>query len=48
MSKIHKKVIKKDPGNTLSHKGIYLSSSTYMQDEREIPAIVNEKIVIEC
>ena len=25
-----------------SHKGIYLWSSTYMQNMREIPAIVNE------
>ena len=40
--KIHKKIIKKDP----SHKGIYLGPSTYMQDMREIPAIVNEQIVI--
>ena len=29
-----------------SQKGIYLWPSTYMQDKREIPAIVNEKIVI--
>ena len=29
-----------------SHKRIYLWSSTYMQDMREIPAIVTEKIVI--
>ena len=31
-----------------SHKGIYLRSSTYEQDMREIPAIDNEKIVIKC
>ena len=29
-----------------SHKRIYLWPSTYMQDMREIPAIVTEKIVI--
>ena len=44
--KIHKNIIKKDPG--LIHKGIYLWPSTYMQDKREIPVIVNEKIVIKC
>ena len=31
-----------------SHKRIYLWPSTYMQDMREIPAIVTEKIVIKC
>ena len=29
-----------------SHKRIYLWPSTYMQDMKEIPAIVTEKIVI--
>ena len=29
-----------------SHKRIYIWPSTYMQDLREIPAIVTEKIVI--
>ena len=29
-----------------SHKRIYLWPSTYIQDMREIPAIVTEKIVI--
>ena len=28
----------------ISHKGIYLWPSSYMQDNREIPATVNEKI----
>ena len=46
--KIHKKIIKKDPGLTRTHKGMYLWSSTYMKDMREIPAIVTEKIVIKC
>ena len=31
-----------------SHKGIFLWPSTYMQDKREIPSIVHEKIVIKC
>ena len=31
-----------------SHKVIYLWPSTYMQDKREIPSIVNEKIEIKC
>ena len=44
--KIHKKIIKKDPD--LTHKGIYLWPSTYVQDIREIPEIVTEKIVIKC
>ena len=44
--KIHKKIIKKDPG--LIHKGIYLRPSTYVQHMREIPPIVNDKIVMKC
>ena len=44
--KIHKKIIKKDPD--LINKGIYLWPSTYVQDMREIPAIVNEKTAIKC
>ena len=44
--KIHKKIIKKDPGQI--HKGIYLWPSTYVEDRREIPRIVNEKIVMKC
>ena len=36
--------MKKNPG--LRHKGIYLWLSTYIQDNRQIPSIVNEKIVI--
>ena len=44
--KIHKKIIKKDPD--LINKGIYLWPSTYVQDMREIPTIVNEKTVIKC
>ena len=31
-----------------SHKIIYWWPSTYMQDMREIPAIVNEEIAIKC
>ena len=48
--KIHKKIIKKLRmiQAWYSHKGIYLWPSTYMQDMREIPAIVNEKIVTKC
>ena len=42
-----KKKIKKDPA-LIVHKGIYLWPSTYMQDIREIPEIVNEKMVIKC
>ena len=45
IKKIHKK-IKTDPGLIL--KGIYLWHSTYMQDMREIPVIVTEKIVTKC
>ena len=41
--KIHKKIIKRDPGLILT-QGIYLWPSTHVQDKREIPAIVNEKI----
>ena len=41
--KIHKKIIKKDPGLILT-QGIYWWPSTYKHDKREIPAIGNEKI----
>ena len=44
IKKIYLKKSKTDPG--LIHKRIYLWPSTYMQDMREIPAIVTEKIVI--
>ena len=47
--KIIKKFIKKKVRQiqvSYSHKRIYLWPSTYMQDMREIPAIVTEKIVI--
>ena len=40
------KIIKKQIQVSYSHKRIYLWPSTYMQDMREIPAIVTEKIVI--
>ena len=43
--KIHKKIIKKDPGLTLTQGNLLV---TYVQDIREIPAIVTEKIVIKC
>ena len=46
--KIIKKFIKKKVRQiqvSYSHKRIYLWPSTYMQDMREIPAIVTEKIV---
>ena len=48
--KIHKKVIKKDPGLILTQriKESTCGFNTYMQNKREIPAIVNEKIVIKC
>ena len=46
IKKIYLKKSKTDPG--LIHKRIYLWPSTYMQDMREIPAIVTEKIVIKC
>ena len=49
--KIIKKFIKKKLRQiqvSYSHKRIYLWSSTYMQDMREIPSIVTEKIVIKC
>ena len=45
--KIHKKKLGKIQA-WYSHKGMYLWPSTYMQDMREIPAIVTEKIVIKC
>ena len=45
--KIHTKKLRKIQPQ-YSHKGIYLSPSTYLQDMREIPAIVNEEIVINC
>ena len=47
ISKIYKKIIiKKDPG--LIHMVINLRPGTYMHDKREIPSIVNEKIVLKC
>ena len=45
--KIHKKNLRMIQA-LYSHKLIYLWPSTYMQDMREIPAIVNEKIEIKC
>ena len=44
--KIHKKI--RQIQVSYSHKRIYFWPSTYMQDMREIPAIVTEKIVIKC
>ena len=47
--KLLKKFIKKKVRQiqvSYSHKKIYLWPSTYMQDMREIPTIVTEKIVI--
>ena len=40
-------IMKKDPILILT-QGIYLWPSTYVQDMREIPAIITEKIVIKC
>ena len=47
ISKIHKQIVKKHPYLILTQE-IHLWPSTYMQDKREIPVIVNEKIVIKC
>ena len=49
--KIIKKNIKKKIRQiqvSYSHKRINLWPSTHMEDMREIPAIVTEKIVIKC
>ena len=44
-SKIHQKIVKKEPGLILPQGNLLVA---YVQDMREIPAIVNEKIVIKC
>ena len=44
---IHKKIIKTDPSVILT-QGNLPWPTTYVQDMREIPAIVTEKIVIKC
>ena len=46
IKKIYLKKSKTDPGLILTQENLYLWPSTYMQDMREIPAIVTEKIVI--
>ena len=43
--KIHEKIILKDPALILT-QGNLLWPSTYLSNKREIPEIVNEKIVI--
>ena len=48
IQKIHKKKIKKDPGLILTKGNLLEALSTYVHDMKKIPAIVNEKIVIEC
>ena len=49
IKKIYLKKSKTDPGLILTQENLPLAtSSTYMQDMREIPAIVTEKIVIKC
>ena len=46
--KIHKKNYERSRTTHTRESSIYLWPNTYMQDMREIPAIVNEKIVIKC
>ena len=48
LKKIHKKILKKDPGLILTQRNLLVAQYMYeSKDKREIPAIVNEQVVVE-